>query len=129
MSPKSYLRSHHTWEDVAGIVLGFLIGLTPWLSGEAAALAITLNAMLVGIVVLSLGAFELVSLRRWEQVGEIVCGLWLIASPFVLGYAFSGPLRFWHIALGALVAALGALELWQDWRLTDRDLDRHGSAR
>ena len=42
----------------------------------------------------------------------------LIASPFVFGY--SGALRSWHIALGALVVLLALFELWQDW---DRKLE------
>jgi hypothetical protein len=28
--------------------------------------------------------------------------------------------------LGALVVLLAALELWQDWRLSDKDLAQHG---
>ena len=48
-----------------------------------------------------------------------------MASPFVLGYAGDEMLRAWHIALGAIVALLGALQLWQDWRLSDQDLANH----
>ena len=36
----------------------------------------------------------------------------MMASPFVLDYA--GMLRTWHIVLGAAVAVLAVLELWQD---------------
>jgi len=60
----------------------------------------------------------MVSLRRWEETIETLCGVWLIASPFVFGY--SGTLRSWHIALGVLVVLLAVLELWQDW---DRKLE------
>jgi hypothetical protein len=33
---------------------------------------------------------------------------------------------FWHCVLGVLVVLLGALQLWQDWELSDQDLLRHG---
>jgi len=67
---------------------------------------------------------ELAGLQRWEEVGEIACGLWLIVSPFVFGYA--GTLRYSHFALGALVALLAVAELWQDWKLSEKELAQHG---
>ena len=66
----------------------------------------------------------LVDLRRWEEVAEFVCGLWLIASPF--DYAGSGALTIWHFILGVLVALLAAFEFWQDWELSAEELAKHG---
>ena len=68
---------------------------------------------IVGIIVLALGAAEFLDLRRWEEGLEIACGLWLIASPFVFGYANADTLRYWHFILGAAVVLLAVLELWQ----------------
>jgi hypothetical protein len=48
-----------------------------------------------------------------------------MASPFVLGYSGDDLLQAWHVALGAIVVLLGALQLWQDWRLSDQDLANH----
>jgi len=122
----AFLKEHRTWEDWVGISLGVLIGLTPWFAGETQDQAVVLNAMAVGLVVLALAAFELVDLRRWEEVAQSACGSWLIASPFVYDYASAGQLRFWHIALGVLVALLAALEFWQDWKLSAQELAKHG---
>ena len=83
------------------------------------------NAVAVGVMVFAFAAFELVDLNRSEEVGEIVLGLWLIASPFVLNYVNS-QLAIWNFVLGAGVVLLGALELCQDWSLTERELMRHG---
>ena len=121
-----FLREHRTWEDWVGLGVGVLIGLTPWFAGEMGNQAVVLNSALVGLVVLGLAAFEFVDLRRGEEVAEFACGVWLIASPFVYGYADAGQLRFWHFALGALVALLAVLELWQDWKLSAADLAKHG---
>jgi hypothetical protein len=117
---------HRTWEDWLGIVIGVLIGLTPSITGQADNQSVVYNAALVGVLVLALAAFELVDLHRWEEAGEIVCGLWLIASPFTFGYAEAGMLRYWHFILGAVVVLLAVLELWQDWKLSDQELARHG---
>jgi hypothetical protein len=119
-------KIHHTWEDWVGMVLGVLIGLSPWLAGEQGDQAVMWNAVIVGALVIALAALELAGLQRWEEVGEIACGLWLIVAPFVFGYAGAGTLRFWHFVLGVLVAIVAAVELWQDWRLSDKELAQHG---
>ena len=84
-----------------------------------------LNTFVVGMLVFGLAQLEYVALQRWEEVGEIALGLWLIASPFIFGYSGDDMLRAWHIALGAIVVLLGALQLWQDWRLSDQELANH----
>jgi O-antigen/teichoic acid export membrane protein len=118
-------REHRLWEDWLTIGLGALIGLTPWLAGETDSETIMLHTGLIGALVLALGAFEFVDLRRWEEILQIACGLWLMAAPFLLGYAETG-LAVWHYVLGAIVALLAAFELWQDWKLGAAELARHG---
>ncbi len=117
---------HRTWEDWTGILLGVLIGLSPWLVGQQDDQPAMWNAMLVGVLVLSLAAVELVDLHRWEEVGEIACGVWLSASPYIFGYADAGMLRYWHFGLGTVVVLLAVTELWQDRNLSDEQLARHG---
>ncbi|MGA7485382.1 MAG: SPW repeat protein [Xanthobacteraceae bacterium] len=117
---------HRTWEDWVSMVLGVLIGISPWLASEQSDVAVNWNAVIVGALVIGLAALELAGLQRWEEVGEIVCGLWLIVSPFIFGYGDAGALRYWHFALGALVALLAVAELWQDWKLSEKELAQHG---
>jgi len=117
---------HRTWEDWLGMLLGVLIGLSPWLAGQQDHQVVMWNAVILGALVIALSALELSGLQRWEEVGAIVCGLWLIASPFTFGYAEAGALRYWQFALGAAVVLLEVLELWQDWKLNDKELAHHG---
>lgn len=122
---------HRTWEDWVTMLLGVGIALSPWPAQDAyvgcpSVTAVVWNTMLVGILVSSLGAVELVSLHRWEQVGELGCGAWLIASPFIFGYAGAGLLQYWHFGLGAAVMLFAALELRQDWNLNEKQLAKHG---
>jgi hypothetical protein len=117
---------HYGWEDCVSMGLGALIVLTSWMmTNDVVSQTAAANATIVGIVVLALGASEVVDLRRWEESLEAACGLWLIASPFIFGYADAGSLRFWHFALGIAVVLLAALELRQDWKLSDAELARH----
>ena len=133
MSDFRFLTTHRTWEDWCGMLLGVLIALSPWFPTQnshelvdADRSIVILNTFTVGIVVFGLAQLQYVALQRWEEVAEIVLGLWLIASPAIYGYANDSLMLFWHSALGVLVVLLGALQLWQDWDLSDQDLLKHG---
>jgi O-antigen/teichoic acid export membrane protein len=126
MSGIQFFNIHRSWEDWVGMLLGVLIGFSPWLADHQYDQAVMWNAVLVGALVLGLAQLEYVNLQRWEEVGEIACGLWLIASPFTFGYAEAGALQYWHFVLGAIVALLAALELWQDRKLCGNELAQHG---
>jgi hypothetical protein len=133
MSDFRYFSTHRTWEDWCGMLLGVLIMLSPWFPTQtshelvdAVRGTVIINTITVGILVFGLAQLEYLALQRWEEVAEIFLGLWLIASPYVFGYSSDGLLRFWHSSLGGLVLLLAALQLWQDWNLTDHEMARHG---
>ena len=113
MTAWKFPRSHRTWEDWLGIGLGLMIMFAPWAANETSNQPIVVNAAVAGLAVLFLAELDLMRFRRWTEVGQLICGLWVVASPFILGYAASGLLRVWHIVTGLLVAGLSALELWQ----------------
>lgn len=134
MSIDRFLDTHRSWEDWAGMLLGLLITLSSWMTGEAnnglgahtdQGLAL-LNAVCVGILVFGFAQLEYIALRRWEEACEIALGFWLLISPHIFGYAAGGTLRLWHTSLGGAVILLGILKLWQDWDLSDEELARHG---
>ena len=126
MSGIRFFNVHRSWEDWVGMLIGVLIGFSPWLAEQQHDQAVVWNAILVGALVLVLAQLEYVSLQRWEEIGGIACGLWLIASPFTFAYAESGAFRYWHFILGAIVVLIAALELWQDWTLSNKELAQHG---
>src|SRR6476646_4566084 len=135
MSDLGYVKTHRTWEDWLGMLLGVVIVLSPWfpMQGDreiidAERSFVILNTFTVGLLVFGLAQLEYVALQRWEEVAEIALGLWLIASPYIFGYSGGGLLRFWHSSLGGLVVLLAALQLWQDWDLSDQDLAMHGQS-
>ena len=109
---KGWLTEHRRWEDFCSAGLGVLIVLSPGLLGPDVAAAVAVSAGLAGVLITMLALLEIMSLQRWEEVLELVCGLWVLASPFVFGYG--GALRLSHFVLGAAVVLLALLELWQD---------------
>ena len=97
MAIKDFLKPHRSWEDAVGLLLGLTIGLTPWLYDQAPVPAIIVNSALTGLAVLMLAQLQIVRLRRWDEVAQLACGVWLVASPFVFDYAHQD-----HSALLAL---------------------------
>jgi hypothetical protein len=124
MAGVQFFGIHRTWEDWLTMALGLVIGVSPWLTGQTEPAALMWNAVIVGLLVIAFGALELVTLQLWEEGAEILCGVWLIAAPFNLGYG--GALATLHFVLGAAVILLAAVELLQDWKLSDEQLTRHG---
>ena len=115
MALRDLLKEHRTWEDGVGLMAGLMIGLSPWFYDEPAVPVVVVNSGLVGLAVLVLAQLEIAHLRRWEEVAQLVCGLWLSASPFIFHYAHQNHLRLWHWALGLVVTVLAVFEIWQDW--------------
>ena len=132
MSDFRFFSTHRPWEDWFGMLLGGLIVVSPWFpfqssheTMDAERSVMILNTFVIGMLVFGLAQLEYVALQRWEEVAEIALGLWLIASPFIFGYSGDDMLKIWHASLGVIVVLLGALVLWQDWRLSDHELANH----
>ncbi|MET3992006.1 SPW repeat protein [Bradyrhizobium sp. 215_C5_N1_1] len=131
MSDFSFIKTHRTWEDWCGMLLGALIVASPWFpiqdhSPIVERQTMILNTVAIGLVVFGLSQLEYVALQRWQEVATILVGLWLIVSPYVFGYSGEGFLRIYHTSLGAVAVILGVLQLWQDWGLSDQDMLKHG---
>jgi hypothetical protein len=126
MAEKKFVETHAAWQDWLGAGLGLVIALTPNFVSEAVNKGVQLNTILVGFLVLLVALVERVRLHHWEEVVETVLGAWVIALPFIYGYAGTGVLRYWHFALGGIVVLLALHELWQDWDASREDLASHG---
>jgi hypothetical protein len=110
-------RALQLWSVVA-IALAIT---TAALIGEPSDDRVPMNAALLSFVLLSATGFEMVGLHLWQDVSELLCGLWIAGSPFVWGYANAGPVRFWHFALGGALVVLGSFSLWKSEALIRRE--------
>ena len=111
------LTRHRRREDIASLVIGVMVIISPLFIGETYQAAVYVSAGLAGCMIAALALLEMVSLRRWEEVLEIAFGVWLVIAPVTLGYG--GMTATFHMVAGALVVALALLELWQDRRLEE----------
>ena len=106
------LNQHRRWEDVVLMILGAAILVSPMFGDNTGNTTMVVTTAIAGAGIAILAGLEQLFPRRWEEFLALLCGVWVMISPFVLEYG--GALRAWHIGLGAAVAALAILELWQD---------------
>lgn len=109
---KPFIYRH--WQDWADLMLGLLILLSPWLLGFTEARAPTVNAIVVGGLVVALSALAIRHLEAWEEWLQVALGVWLILSPWILDYSGANDARGSHVALGLLITLLAASELWEE---------------
>ncbi len=96
--------------DVANLVLGAILFVSPWIFGFDAGFA-TQNAVIVGIVMAALAIAALAAFAVWEEWLNLVVGLWALISPWVLGFQGTTAMTV-HALIGIAVAVLAAVEIW-----------------
>ena len=96
--------------DVANLVLGAILFVSPWIFGFSAGAA-SQNAMIVGIVIAALAIAALAAFAVWEEWLNLAVGLWALISPWVLGFQGTTAMTV-HVLIGIAVAALAAIEIW-----------------
>ena len=96
--------------DVYNLALAMLLFVSPWLfAGSKGLPAIDIWASSAAIAAISLAA--IFAFANWEEWANLALGIWLVVSPWVLGFTHTSAMHF-SIAIGAAVAFLAALELW-----------------
>jgi len=64
------------------------------------------------------------ALAFWEEWLNLIVGLWILVSSWVLGFA-QGTAMHVHIVIGVLVAVLAAIELWILYQAPPSEMVRH----
>ena len=96
--------------DVANLILGAILLISPWLFAFEAGAA-SQNAIICGIVIAALSIAALSAYAVWEEWLNLIVGLWVIVSPWVLSFQGSTAMTV-HLTIGVIVAVLAAVELW-----------------
>jgi hypothetical protein len=97
--------------DLANLVLGAVLFFSPWMFGFEAGAA-TQNALVCGIAIAILALAAIVAFAEWEEWLNLVLGLWVLVSPWVLGFSMQTTPRWVHVWIGLMVVVLAGLEIW-----------------
>ena len=104
------------WQDPVNAVLGIWLVLSPWILGFQAEQTPMMNAVIVGVALAAAALGAVFVPRAWEEWTEVVLGLWLVVSPWVLGFASN------TVAVRNAVVAGVAITVLALWTLaTDKD--------
>ena len=96
--------------DVYNLLLALFLFATPWLfayADENAKIDIWASSALIAAVC----ATTFIVFSNWEEWLNLLLGIWLISSPWVLGFTHTRAMHF-SIGIGIVVAFMAALEIW-----------------
>ena len=96
--------------DVGNLILGGILFFSPW-PFHLPAGAESQNALISGIVIVVLSIAALAAFAVWEEWLNLIVGLWLIVSPWVLKFQGTSGMRI-DVVIGIIVAVLAAVEIW-----------------
>src|SRR3954464_9493627 len=114
--PGSAMMVARRWQDWANLVLGAWLLMSPWLLGYAgSAAAWNAIGMGAGIVVFALIAAYMP--KAWEEIINTLCGVWLVISPFVLGFSNATTVALHTVLVGILATAFAVWAMASDKRL------------
>ncbi|MFQ5774833.1 MAG: SPW repeat protein [Kiloniellaceae bacterium] len=107
------------WQDSTNLVLGVWLFVSPWVLQFIANERAMWNAFVLGVIIAVAAIAALVAFHEWEEWADMAFGVWLIISPWVLGFgttmvgaeagAFAATWNF--VVVGVLTIALAAWSL------------------
>ena len=105
------------WKDWINGLLGLWIIVSPWalqhtMPSDTGNLAMW-NLWTVGVAILVIAAVAIFAFQAWEEWTNLILGLWLLASPWLLGFSTSTALMWNAVIIGTLVAVFAGWALYE----------------
>jgi hypothetical protein len=97
--------------NTANIALGGILLVSPWLFGFRHEAWASLNAWISGGVVVFLALLAVVRTHDWEEWLNVIAGLWITTSPWLLWFEDVTSAFWTHIIIGLCIIAIAAIEL------------------
>jgi len=113
------------WQDPLNLILGIWMIVSPWALRYQTDMTLnavmsnpaTSNAVLLGALIAAAALIALFRVMAWEEWANVVLGVWLVISPWALGFS-SLATAMWNAVIVGIVVAVLAL-----WALgTDKDI-------
>ena len=111
------MKMESQWGNWINLILGAWFFATPWafdygfnLSDRTILLA-NINAWVVGTVVVVSAVSAISDLKPWEEWVNLILGIWLIFSPFIIGTNEQSNLMWNSVIVGVLIAVISGIEL------------------
>ena len=113
------LAAFAEWKERINLLLGLWLLVSPLVLGFSTQSIPTWLHVLVGLAVVEIAIFELIFKHR-RQLGlsdtqmvwiELILGLWVLVSPWILGFSAQAAAMWAHVIAGAAIAQVAAIEV------------------
>jgi hypothetical protein len=104
-------KEDHTINGL-NLALAGVLFVSPWLFGFAEHQTASWNAWVSAALVALVAGIALAQLYPWEEWLNALVGLWVAASPWLLGFAGVATAMWTHLVIGLAVAALSGYGIW-----------------
>jgi len=113
-------RSVKRWQDQLILLLGLWLIVAPWALAYPSGSPQMNNSVASGLIIAVLAAFELYKTYYWAVVVNLLVGIWVAISPWVLRVADQRVVMWNELLVGIAVVVLA---LWE--MRTDPELHKH----
>src|ERR1700760_982635 len=96
--------------DCYAVAFGLFLFVSPWLFAYVSE-KVRIEVWAAGAAITAISIATIVAFSDWEEWLNLLLGVWLIVSPWVIGFVHTRAMHV-SILIGAMVAFLAALELW-----------------
>lgn len=96
--------------DIYTLILAAFLFLSPWLFAFTRGF-VRMDAWIAGALLIAVSLAAITAFAEWEEWVILALGLWLLASPWILGFTHTTAMHI-SIGVGCVVTFLAALELW-----------------
>jgi hypothetical protein len=97
--------------NTTNAVLGSILFASPWLLGFRHETWASLNAWVSGGIVVFIALLALVRTYDWEEWLNVIAGLWITTSPWMLWFEDVSSAFWAHVIIGLSIIAFAALEV------------------
>ena len=98
--------------DWLNLILAVCLFFSPWVLGYTGERVSAWDAWICAVVIGVVSIAALVNFAEWEEWVSVAVGVWLVISPWVLGFTNLATATWAMVVIGILVAAIAAWEIW-----------------
>lgn len=99
------MKQWNRWQDWLKVAVGLLVIASPWILGASASNAILWNSLIVGGLLALAGLWALYQpMEALPEWASVVLGIWLVISPWILGFSATTSAVWYDVIAGAVVA-------------------------
>ena len=103
------METKQRWQDWVNLALAVWLFISPFVGIVAVGSMAAWDGYIFAVIIAALSVWALIQPRAWEEWINLILGIWLIISPFVLGFSAETVVMWNFVIVGIIV---GADALW-----------------